>query len=226
MFDQLYKPFSLEVGKKASVSERKRENLNDSSLTYGEVLFDPFASILETVRDEYGGFGGSLRQEEKREEDKEDKEEEEEDPEILDGRQMKFVDIGTGTGRPVFIAGLTQPSLTHLLGIEILDGLAQICREVKQRWDQEVKVSLDEQRRNLDVQFLQGDAREFFEEHWADADVVFMNATCFSQTLFRELTSLCEGLPPGSFVITTTQSMSSSQFDMLEQVFVSLCVFV
>jgi len=129
--DELYADYSIGVGKIQSRKEREERNLTDSSLTYGEVLFEPFAMLLNKVR-EFGGIGEVSKKGEdemKKDDELEEEEEEEEEDQRMGRDPLKFVDIGTGTGRPVFIAALSQP-FTEVVGIEILDGLFHICDQV------------------------------------------------------------------------------------------------
>jgi len=46
-----------------------------------------------------------------------------------------------------------------------------------------------------------------------------MNATCFSDDLMERLAKMCERMAPGSFVITTTKSLPSEEFTILDRVF-------
>ena len=155
IFDQLYEPYSTKVAKEASLSQRDAQQLQDASLTYGEVLFGPFAHILEKIRTEYGGLRGKRikHQEEdeskhdeegekgEEDEDEEEDEEEEDDKDVLrkltgGRRPLKFVDIGSGTGKAVYIAAMTQPLLTHAIGIEILPSLSSLATDVQRRWEE------------------------------------------------------------------------------------------
>ena len=59
----------------------------------------------------------------------------------------------------------------------------------------------DENKTNIDFQFIHGD---FTVIDWADANIVFANATCFDDPLIEKLTTLAEKTRPGTFIITTT----------------------
>lgn len=47
---------------------------------------------------------------------------------------------------------------------------------------------------------------------WTDADVVFVNSTCFPATLMRQIETMCRDLRPGSRVITLTTGLGSEYF--------------
>lgn len=56
--------------------------------------------------------------------------------------------------------------------------------------------------RNTRIQFTHGDATVI---DWLDADVVFMNSTCFEDGLFNSLEARAVDLKPGTFIITTSR---------------------
>ncbi len=58
-----------------------------------------------------------------------------------------------------------------------------------------------QKKQNMKMSFIHGDATAL---EWTDADVVFMNSTCFEDQLFSQLTSRAMNLKPNSFVITCT----------------------
>ena len=41
---------------------------------------------------------------------------------------------------------------------------------------------------------------------WSDADIVFMNCTCFDDNILAKLAHQASDLKPGSFVLTTTRA--------------------
>lgn len=63
------------------------------------------------------------------------------------------------------------------------------------------------------VHFVNGDATVI---RWTDADVVFMNSTCFDDNLMNKLALLASELRPGSFVLSTTVNLPSPDFEILE----------
>jgi hypothetical protein len=63
------------------------------------------------------------------------------------------------------------------------------------------------------INFVHGDATII---KWADADVVFMNSTCFEDSLMNRFAELCSELKPGSFVLTTTVNLPSSDYEIME----------
>lgn len=100
LHDELYKDHDNELGKRVSRDERQQNNYKSPTLVYGEITFLPFAEHFMKLKDKYGGLttpGGT------------------------------FVDIGTGTGRPVFAAALLH-DFSKCVGIELLEGLTKVGR--------------------------------------------------------------------------------------------------
>jgi len=51
---------------------------------------------------------------------------------------------------------------------------------------------------------------------WSDADVIFINSTCFSKPLMEKIAAKAASLAPGSCVVTLTQHIVSQYFDLVE----------
>jgi hypothetical protein len=54
----------------------------------------------------------------------------------------------------------------------------------------------------IQITFTNGDATAL---SWSDADVVFINSTCFEESLLEKLASQASDLKPGTFVFTATR---------------------
>jgi hypothetical protein len=52
------------------------------------------------------------------------------------------------------------------------------------------------------ISLMHGDATVI---KWSDADVVFINSTCFEDSLLEKLATQASDLKPGSFIFTTTR---------------------
>ena len=103
-------------------------------MVYGDIEFGPFVDILLRCR-KYGAMtkpGG------------------------------KFVDLGCGSGRPVFAAALLH-EWEALQGIEILDGLYHLCLEALEVWEEDSVPRLPAKAQAslhdfTDISFIHGDA--------------------------------------------------------------------
>jgi len=64
-----------------------------------------------------------------------------------------------------------------------------------------------------EISFVNADLRKY---DWSDADVVFANSTCFDEKLMEELSTACERLRKGTYVISLTKKIKSDHFQCLE----------
>jgi hypothetical protein len=187
VYEHLFEDVPVHVAKMASKKEREDQGLSLPSLTYGEILFRPFVSMLREL------YALNLNKEE---------------------RLHKFVDIGSGCGKAVFAAALGM-QVDNCVGIEILEGLAEMSKGVLGHWDDNVKSKAPEHTQSTTFEFIHGDALEI---PWQDADVVFINSTCFDEELLDKFSQQCSQMRKGTFVITTTRQLTNKYFQMAKEV--------
>ena len=173
-FESLSREVSYETARNTSRLERASLPTPDApNLTYGEVEYKSLAVILDKVRDEGG----------------------------LDGKELVFVDLGSGCGRPIIAAGLLHP-FHHLIGIEILDGLHSLALNLKDAWD----AQQDKDELGLgEVEFVHG---SILEHDWPErADVILANSTCFSIPFFADIERMARRCRPGTFFVSLTHCL-------------------
>ena len=187
IFEHLYEDVPMHVAKMASRKEREENGVNIASLTYGEILFHPFAIMFKELYNL--GFNRNER-------------------------AHKFVDIGCGSGRPVFAAALLH-RFDKCIGIEILENLYNLTTGIKLHWDDNVKTTAPEDVQATEFEFHHADALEL---DWKDADVVFINSTCFDDELLNKLSDMCSDLKKGAMVITTTKPLPCKYLQCAKQV--------
>lgn len=124
----------------------------------------------------------------------------------------KFYDLGSGTGRAVMAARITQDYST-CVGIESLSSLYNASLEVNSSFEQLIRQFLGTGQEQA-TEFLKGSITEI---DWSDGDVVFANSTCFEDDLMEELSAKAELLKEGSVVITFTTGLDSPCFEVLEE---------
>lgn len=172
---------SLEEGKQLSRIERESKcMLGKTSLTYGEIDEENFTTILMRT------CCGSKQQ------------------------TKIFYDLGSGTGRAVFAARLTQ-DFTVIRGIEILETLHAAALSSKVAFEELTMASLVVP--NC-VSFIN---KALLDYDWSDGDVVFANSTCFDGDLMNKISSQGEQLRPGALFITFTKALTSLKFELLER---------
>ncbi|GLD97927.1 hypothetical protein PINS_up006624 [Pythium insidiosum] len=181
LFDLLYAEFPFRVARDASRKERKDNEYISMSLVYGEIAFSPFKTVVDQLRRWHR---------------------------VLVRPGGVFLDIGSGTGKAVFAAALAH-DFDACFGIEILESLHAIATHVHQNvWERVIKkqYALSMQKKRTRITFTLGDA---LDVDWPSSpDLVFLNSTCFTRSLLRELTKkLSMVCKPGAIVITGTHAL-------------------
>jgi SAM-dependent methyltransferase len=123
-----------------------------------------------------------------------------------------FYDLGSGTGKAVFLARLTQ-DFGRCVGIEILESLHIQGKKIVDRYNKKYRNYLATGL-SLQASLHQGSLLEF---DWSDGDVIFANSTCFDDDLMDDMSKMAEKLKPGSFFITFTKGLTSNKFEVLER---------
>ena len=124
-----------------------------------------------------------------------------------------FYDLGSGTGKAVFAARLTQ-DYNRCIGIEILQGLHNQAFKITERYNTSYRQLLDASQRQHAAVYM----GSFLDFDWTDGDVVFANSTCFDDDLMAQLSKMAEGLQPGAVLVTFTKGLTyMQQFELLEK---------
>ena len=186
IFQDLTRAFPTSLAKEISKKERSEGSLSNSSLTYGEVEFVSLGEVFEIIKAVHG--------------------------EIKQGGV--FYDLGSGSGKGVVSAALLH-DFSKCVGIEILQGLFAISEQVKTNYDL-ARPSILEANRDLwqglpEVEFRIAD---LFRVDWSDADVIFINSTCFDIEMMDEL-AMCE-VKTGTWGITLTKSLDYCKWRVVQ----------
>lgn len=123
-------------------------------------------------------------------------------------------DIGSGTGKPVFLAALMFP-FSRCVGVEVLAPLALTAEKLLSRYVREHLPALPEEIQRREIRFITG---RFEDVDFSSADVVFSHCTTYSPELLRALGERVAALKPGSRLITVGQPL---QHPGLEQAFIA-----
>ena len=111
----------------------------------------------------------------------------------------KFVDLGSGTGRPLVYAA-TLGLFEELIGLELLDGYVRSSRETLAHV--ECKWSIHQ--------------RDFVSDEgaavWRDADVVFAASTVFDEAQMARIAARAAALKRGARVVTLDVALPSPHF--------------
>jgi len=143
---------------------------------------------------------------------------------------MIFYDIGSGSGRGVFLSTLLN-DWQRCSGIEILSGLYGASMGVRQRYIAEFAPKKEGKEgktkaKELDVPGgwpadLSGPIVTFQNSDfrlidWSDADVCFANSTCFDEQLMTDLARQAERMKLGAYFMTLTKGLQSTHFQVVE----------
>mmetsp|Transcript_51 Transcript_51/g.116 ORF Transcript_51/g.116 Transcript_51/m.116 type:complete len:331 (+) Transcript_51:1-993(+) len=119
-----------------------------------------------------------------------------------------FYDLGSGSGRVIFSAAMLH-DFKQLVGIEKLNGLLQVSREVRAEFNK-LGEELPFIRKEKIV--LKKDC--ILEADWSDGDVVFVNCAHFDHKTLEILSEKANRLKKGAVFITTTYPLLSSKFEL------------
>jgi SAM-dependent methyltransferase len=123
-----------------------------------------------------------------------------------------FYDLGSGTGKAVFVAHLLFP-FSKTVGIEILPTLYQASKTILKKYEKEVRPKILEKKNQQKIEFILGD---FLKIDFSDADVVFANSTCFSQQMIDKLETSFLSLKKGARIMTLTKKLTNKNFYLFD----------
>ena len=134
---------------------------------------------------------------------------------FLQERGGKFYDLGSGVGKGAVAAAILH-NFDTCYGIEILEGLYTMSLDVVASYNSKGKAALNVRDNHTEIIMLNGDMLDPEFKDWSDADVVFANSTCYSDTFMDQISDMALGLKQGAFVITFTKQLPSTDFKVLE----------
>ena len=117
-----------------------------------------------------------------------------------DDRTTIFYDLGSGSGRAVYVARLLR-DFDRCVGVELLPALHTLATSVQTCYE-ETFVNQQTNSQLLpwsNVAFYNQDIVEF---DWSDGKVVFLHSTCFDLDLLQLVFRKANNLRPGSYLIT------------------------
>ncbi|OQR97292.1 hypothetical protein ACHHYP_12213 [Achlya hypogyna] len=190
LFDSLYLDCPLEKGKEISRQDREEQDLLHEKVCPSHACASHAQSLVYGEVD-YAAFLDVLSR-------------------VPAARGGTFYDLGSGTGRAVFLARLNF-DFARCVGIELLPGLHEAAAEICRNYTEFVQPTLSSAA-PLAVAFFHS---SFLDLDWADADVVFANSTCFDAALLGALAAQAERLRAGAHVITFTKPLESTAFDIV-----------
>ena len=170
LFDEIFIDCTLSQGKILSREERSSKNLSYGSLTYGEIDYQNFYTILRRINP-------------------------------ISSNAI-FYDLGSGTGRAIIAARLTQ-DFSKCIGIEILENLHNAAVKVVDKFNSSFRYMLHQGRNDVDIHHA-----SILDYNWSNGDVVFANSTCFDSNLMDDISKQALKLKIGAIIITFTKELT------------------
>jgi Histone methylation protein DOT1 len=125
--------FPTDLGKSLSRRERDEQCFKQPTLVYGEVTYDTLAIVFDKIKNKYGKpYNGDSGPDG-----------------FLQRPGGKFVDLGSGTGKPVFAAAVLH-NFELCVGIELLESLYKVSLDLVIAYDKKVRHTDDNDLRTLD----------------------------------------------------------------------------
>lgn len=121
-----------------------------------------------------------------------------------------FYDLGSGAGKGVMIAHLLFP-FQEAKGIELVKNLYNAAAGVKEKYEHEFRPQLmhDPDINGRNISFQLG---SFLDYDVSDADVIWMNSTCFQDDLMEALEYKLECVQPHTHIISLSRPFKSPAY--------------
>jgi hypothetical protein len=104
-----------------------------------------------------------------------------------------FIDIGCGIAKNVLLIGVMNV-FKRSIGIEINDGLYKKGLELLKAFNKQLRSPIDQ----TEMELIRGDATYI---DWSYASLVYIQATCFDDSMLERISSIANKLFPSSIVI-------------------------
>ena len=117
-----------------------------------------------------------------------------------------FWDLGSGTGKALIAASLSNMSFSKICGVEILEGLYNTSITIINKYCENTKTGQDK------FKLVNGDMKEV---DWSDGDVVYIASICFSDDLIRDIAEKGKALKSGAKIISLKKWPTTEVYNLL-----------
>lgn len=121
-----------------------------------------------------------------------------------------YYDLGSGAGKSIFTAALFF-EFKKLIGVEIIPELHQLSEKVLHKFENQIATIQEFAHKKNTIHFLQQD---LLNSDLTDADIVFINGTCFVGEHWDKIQQKLDFLKVGSRVMLTTKKLTSEKFTL------------
>lgn len=123
----------------------------------------------------------------------------------------KYYDLGCGSGKSVFLTSLLYEGVSAN-GVEILPPMYELDLKLLKKMKAQLKKSPHFKSHPLDVNFYNAD---LFDFDLSDADIVFINATCYSKKSMEKIEKKLKTLKSGARIIISSKKLKDKCFKLL-----------
>ncbi len=116
-----------------------------------------------------------------------------------------FYDLGSGSGKSALAVKLRYPAF-KVIGIELIESLHQVAQQKHQQYLTNHSVPSDQ----FEVSFINDN---LLNQHFADADIIFINATAYSSATWEQILYKLVQLKRGAKVIITSKKLPFPAFN-------------
>lgn len=127
-----------------------------------------------------------------------------------------FYDLGSGAGKSVLSAMLFF-NVNKAIGIELLPPLYKQSNTQREKAMQRFQQQDVEKEYLPQIERIQFINDSFLHYDFQDADIIYVAATCLTDTTWNALIIKMAGLKPGSRIIVTTRIIDHEQFEAIYQ---------
>lgn len=204
-FNELYLAHPSSVG--CDISSRAREEIGVTdedlpsypALTYGETPLEAISSALQYIETTYGSNA-------------------------INYSQSAFLDIGSGTGKPVFAAALLRP-WERCIGIEILEPLYLVSEEIKEYvWNtglpylipgnKQTQYRIPVQARKIDIDLICGDINEPSIVNWKNIRFAYACSTCFDEHTIEKMANVtATNMVPNTYLVCSSVELEHKAWE-------------
>lgn len=124
-----------------------------------------------------------------------------------------FYDLGCGAGKPVFIAALIY-DLAKACGVEKLESLYKLCITLNEKLPTLPEIKELPADKKINIEFINED---LLNVDISEADIVFINATCFYGDFWDAILGKLLKLKVGARVILITRIINTGGFKLKHQ---------
>lgn len=125
--------------------------------------------------------------------------------------QEVFYDLGCGSGKAIFLTALIYKDIVAH-GVEILPPMYELDIKLLKNLKTQAKDHPTFKTYPLNINFHNAD---IFEFDFTDADIVFINATCYSKKRWEEVENIFKKLKKGTRIILTSKTLKEADFKLI-----------